>query len=113
MIRFLHTSDRQLGMARHFFSDGAQERYNRSGFDAIGSMGQIAKENECQFVLVCGDLFEPNLVDRKAVVRAAGRTQGCFNPSVYSSGQPWPFAGILPTQPAGETPTVQLVHGPS
>ena len=56
MIRFLHTSDWQWGMTRHFFSEGAQERYSQSRFDAIRSMGQIAKENECRFMLVCGDL---------------------------------------------------------
>ncbi len=70
MIRFLHTSDWQLGMTRHFFSEGAQERYSQSRFDAIRSMGQIAKENECRFMLVCGDLFESNQVDRKTVARA-------------------------------------------
>lgn len=70
MIRFLHTGDWQLGMTRHFFSEGAQERYSQSRFDAIRSMGQIARENQCQFMLVCGDLFESNQVDRKTVARA-------------------------------------------
>ena len=33
-------------------------------------MGRIAKEKECQFMLVCGDSFESNQVDRKTVARA-------------------------------------------
>jgi len=70
MIRFLHTSDWQLGMARHFLSEGAQERYSQARFDAIRTMGRIAKQQECQFMLVCGDVFESNQVDRKTVARA-------------------------------------------
>lgn len=70
MIRFLHTSDWQLGMTRHFLSEGAQERYSQARFDAIRTMGRIAKEENCKFMLVCGDAFESNQVDRKTVARA-------------------------------------------
>ncbi len=70
MIRFLHTSDWQLGMTRHFLSEGAQERYTQARFDAIRTMGRIAKSEDCQFMLVCGDAFESNQVDRKTVARA-------------------------------------------
>ena len=70
MIRFLNTSDWQLGMTRHFLSEGAQERYSQSRFDAIRTMGRVAKDEGCQFMLVCGDAFESNQVDRKTVARA-------------------------------------------
>lgn len=70
MTRFLHTSDWQLGMTRHFLSEGAQERYSQARFDAIRTMGRVAKDEKCQFMLVCGDAFESNLVDRKTVARA-------------------------------------------
>lgn len=70
MIRFLHSSDWQLGMTRHFLSEGAQERYGQARFDAIRTMGRIAKEEKCQFMLVCGDAFESNQVERKTVARA-------------------------------------------
>ena len=70
MVRFLQTSDWQLGMTRHFLSEGAQERYSQTRFDAIRAMGRIAKDKKCQFVLVCGDAFESNQVDRKTVARA-------------------------------------------
>ena len=69
-LRFLHTSDWQLGMTRHFLAEGAQERYSQSRFDAIRTMGRIAKDEKCQFMLVCGDAFESNQVDRKTVARA-------------------------------------------
>jgi DNA repair exonuclease SbcCD nuclease subunit len=70
MIRFLHTSDWQLGMTRHFFSEGAQERYNQARFDVIRTLGRIAEEEKCQFIAVCGDAFESNQVERKTVARA-------------------------------------------
>jgi DNA repair exonuclease SbcCD nuclease subunit len=69
-LRFLHTSDWQLGMTRHFLSEGAQERYSQARFDAIRALGRIAAEEHCRFVLVCGDAFESNQVDRKTVARA-------------------------------------------
>ncbi len=70
MVRFLHTSDWQLGMTRYLFSEGAQERFNQARFDAIRTLGKIAVESNCQFVVVCGDAFESNQVDRKTVARA-------------------------------------------
>ena len=65
MMRFLHTSDWQLGMTRRFLSEEAQAR-----FDAIRTIGRIAREKQCQFMLVCGDSFESNQMDRKTVARA-------------------------------------------
>ncbi len=70
MIRFLHTGDWQLGMTRHFFSEGVQERFAQSRFDAVRELGRIAGEKDCRFMVVCGDVFESNLVDRKTVLRA-------------------------------------------
>jgi len=70
MIRFLHTSDWQLGMTRHFLADDSQERYTQARFDAIRTLGRIAKEEQCNCMIVCGDAFESNQVDRKTVARA-------------------------------------------
>lgn len=68
-IRFLHTGDWQLGMTRHFFSEGVQETYSQARFDAIRRLGEIAEQHKCQFILVCGDAFESNQVDRRTVAR--------------------------------------------
>jgi hypothetical protein len=40
MIRFLHTSDWQLGMTRHLLTEGAQGRYSQSHFDAIAVLAK-------------------------------------------------------------------------
>lgn len=52
MYRFLHTSDWQLGMTRHFLTEGAQKRYTQARFDAIRTMRRIAKKENCQFISV-------------------------------------------------------------
>src|SRR3990172_5784687 len=70
MIRFLHTSDLQLGITRRLFSEGTQERDSQARFDAIRTMGRVSKDEGCRFMLVCGDAFESNQVDRKTVARA-------------------------------------------
>jgi DNA repair exonuclease SbcCD nuclease subunit len=70
MVRFLHTSDWHLGMTRHFLSEGVQERFTQSRFDAIRELGRIAEAEDCEFVVVSGDIFDSNLVDRKTVSRA-------------------------------------------
>lgn len=69
-VRFLHTADWQLGMTRHFLDDEAQARFTSARFDAIREIGRLAKQERCDFVVVCGDVFETNQVDRKTVARA-------------------------------------------
>ncbi len=70
MVRFIHTSDWQLGMTRHFLSEEAQARFTQARFDAIRAIGRLAAEERCEFVAVCGDVFESNQVDRRTVARA-------------------------------------------
>ncbi|MCK4487618.1 MAG: hypothetical protein KAU38_12775 [Desulfobacterales bacterium] len=62
MTRFLHTGDWQLGMTRHFFSEGVQERFAQSRFDAIRKLGSIAKEEDCRFMVVCKEILSRNVL---------------------------------------------------
>jgi DNA repair exonuclease SbcCD nuclease subunit len=70
MPRILHTSDWQLGMTRHFLGDEAQAAFTQARFDAIRRIGQIAAAERCELVVVAGDVFESNQVDRRTVARA-------------------------------------------
>lgn len=70
MVRFLHTSDWQLGMTRHFLRPAAQARFTDARIEAIRTIGRIARDEGCAFVAVAGDVFESNLVDRGIVSRA-------------------------------------------
>ena len=80
MIRFLHTSDWQLGMTRHFLQGEAQHRFAQARLDAIRNLGKIAKEKECAFIVVAGDVFETNQVNRQTIGRAAEALQACEVP---------------------------------
>jgi len=91
LIRFLHSGDWQLGMTRHFFSEGVQERFAQSRFDAIRKLGCIAEKEGCQFMVVSGDVFESNLVDRKTVLRAIEALKAVLVPVYLLPGNHDPF----------------------
>lgn len=69
-IRFLHTSDWQLGMTRVFLRGEAQARFADSRLAAVRKLGDIAQEKECAFVVAAGDLFEHNSVTDRVYARA-------------------------------------------
>lgn len=68
-IRFLHTSDWQLGMTRHFLSDEAAARFSQDRIDVIKQLGELAKEHDASFIVVAGDVFESNQLSRQTVMR--------------------------------------------
>lgn len=69
-MKFLHTADWQLGMTRHFLDADAQPRYTGARIDAIRRLGEIAAAQDCDFVLVCGDVFESNAVSPRIISRS-------------------------------------------
>lgn len=69
-VRFLHTSDWQLGMTRHFLKGEAQSRYTGARLDVIREIGRVARERRCDFVVVAGDVFDSNLMSAQTVRRA-------------------------------------------
>jgi len=70
MVRFVHTSDWQLGMTRHYLSPEAQARFTDARLQAIRTIGEVGRAAGAEFVLVAGDVFESNLVERQLVLRA-------------------------------------------
>jgi DNA repair exonuclease SbcCD nuclease subunit len=70
MTKFLHTADWQLGMTRHFLSDEAQARFTAARIEAITTIGALAVDEGCSFVVVGGDVFESNQIERQVVVRS-------------------------------------------
>lgn len=80
-MRFLHTSDWQLGMkAAHVGEVAARLREER--VVALGKLVEVARENKVDFVLVAGDTFEDNGVDRALVQKVADILSG-FEAPVY------------------------------
>ena len=69
-VRFIHTSDLQLGMTRHFLDDEAQARFAQARVDTLVTIGRLAKNEGCDFVAIAGDVFESNRVRPRTVGRA-------------------------------------------
>jgi DNA repair exonuclease SbcCD nuclease subunit len=70
MVSFIHTADWQLGMTRHFLSEESQARFSEARIEAIRVIGRLALDEGCAFVVVGGDVFETNHVERQVIVRA-------------------------------------------
>ena len=68
-MRFVATGDWQLGMTAHYLSAEARPRFHRARLDAVKRIGEIAAEESCDFVVVCGDVFESNQLDRAIISR--------------------------------------------
>ncbi|GAA1529601.1 metallophosphoesterase family protein [Brevibacterium picturae] len=68
-MRFVATGDWQLGMTAHYLSAEARPRFHRARLDAVKRIGEIAAAQSCDFVVVCGDVFESNQLDRAIISR--------------------------------------------
>ena len=68
-VRFLHSSDWQLGMTRHYLSDEAGHRFSQDRIDAIERLGKLAQEHDAAFIVVAGDVFESNMLEGQTVDR--------------------------------------------
>lgn len=68
-MRFLHTSDWQLGLSRYYLDEDARARYAADRFEAIRRLGELAEREGAGFVVVAGDVFDSNRVDRRTLLR--------------------------------------------
>lgn len=69
-ITFLHSSDWQLGMMRRFLGPDGQARWGQARLDAVARIGEVAEQSGAAFVVVTGDVFEHNQVERQTILRA-------------------------------------------
>lgn len=83
MVRFIHTADWQLGMTRAFLNVDAQARFSEARIETIRKIGHLAEEESCPFVVVCGDVFETNHVERQVIVRALDAMAGTPDVTFY------------------------------
>ncbi|KAB1661415.1 DNA repair exonuclease [Pseudoclavibacter sp. CFCC 13796] len=68
-MRFLATADWQLGMSAGFLEPEARPRFAQARFDVLQRITRLAAERKAQFVVVCGDVFETNQLDRSVIAR--------------------------------------------
>lgn len=130
MVRFIHTSDWQLGMTRRFLSPEAQSRFTDARLQAIRTIGEVARQRDAAFVLVAGDVFESNMVERQLVLRALHAMREAAVPFYLLPGNHDPLAAgsvflspeftaecppnvtVLDGTPVGPAPRVTLVSAP-
>lgn len=70
MVRFIHTSDWQLGMTRHYLDADAQPRFTADRIHTVRRILTLAQERACDFVVVAGDVFEHPNLHRQDIGRA-------------------------------------------
>ncbi len=79
MVRFLHTADWQIGMRAARLGPIAS-RVRQERLSAAERVVRLAEENVVDFVIVAGDTFEHNAVERSLVQRVADILGRCPRP---------------------------------
>lgn len=69
-VRVLATADWQLGMPAAFLDDEARPRFAQARLDAVKMIGEIVRDQQVDLVVVGGDVFDSNQLDRSVVARA-------------------------------------------
>ena len=89
-MKFLHTADWQIGMrAAHVGAAGVRVREER--LDAARRVIDVARGAGAEFVVVCGDTFEDNGVDRVLVQKVVDILTGFGGPVHVTPGNHDPF----------------------
>ena len=88
-------------MTRRWLGEDARARFADARIDAIRRLGSIARDAACEFVVVCGDVFESNHVERRTVVRALEALHGIPVPVVLLPGNhdPLDAASVFRKEP--------------
>ena len=70
-MRFLHTSDWQMGMRAPEGAGAAGDRIRQARLQAARNVLQVARDRDVDFICIAGDTFETNDVDRILVRKVA------------------------------------------
>lgn len=100
-MRFIATADWQLGKQALFLPAEARARYAQARLDAVAAIGRLAAEVSADCVLVGGDIFESNQLDRAIVGRTLEVLRG-FSVPVYllpGNHDPLDAASIYDSKP--------------
>lgn len=92
-IRFIHTSDWQLGMTRALLHAEADARFGQARIDAVRTIGQLASKHEAAFIVVAGDVFESNQLSQQTLMRALDALQAVTVPIFLLPGNHDPLDG--------------------
>ena len=70
MVSFIHTADWQLGKPFGQFDAGLSERLRQARIDMIMRIGNLAKAESIQHVVVAGDVFDQERPNRSTIRQA-------------------------------------------
>jgi DNA repair exonuclease SbcCD nuclease subunit len=57
-------------MSRYYFTADSQPLFIQARFDSVVNIGKIANDQNCEFIVVCGDVFESNQVSQRTIDNA-------------------------------------------
>lgn len=92
MVRFVHTADLQIGKPFNWAGDRAQSKLRDEREEVVSRIGEVAREQEADFILVAGDLFDDNNVEDDVVSRTCQRLSASDVPVLILPGN-HDFAG--------------------
>ena len=90
-FRFLHTSDWQLGMPARFLGEESSTRFAEARLAAVEKVFNVAKEQQCQAIVVAGDVFDSNLLRPEVYRRAMNVLERAPVPVFLLPGNHDPF----------------------
>jgi DNA repair exonuclease SbcCD nuclease subunit len=115
-VRFLHTSDWQLGITRAFLGTEAQAQWSADRLEAVRGLLALAGEQACAAVVVAGDVFEHHLVPAGVVAQTLDALASSPVPVVLLPGNHDPLdpASIYRERASAEKlpPPVQVATDP-
>ncbi|WP_437986630.1 metallophosphoesterase family protein [Sorangium sp. So ce117] len=85
-IRFLHTADLQLGMPFGKIPGDAGAKLRERRLDVIDKLGEVARANRADFVLVAGDFFDANNARDRLVQQVLSRVRQAKVPFLVLPG---------------------------
>lgn len=114
MIRFLHTADWQIGMKAAGLG-AASQRVREARLDSIRRIIAIAKDRSIEVILVAGDVFEDNAVDRLLVRKVGEALSGYPGKTFIIPGNHDPLVpGSVWEHPVwNDLPNVTVVREPA
>ncbi|MBC2601012.1 metallophosphoesterase family protein [Puniceicoccus vermicola] len=81
MIRFIHTADWQMGMKASGLGQ-VSKAVRDARLDSIKRLVELGNDRDAELMLITGDIFEDNAVDR-LLVRKVGQLLAGFNGKVF------------------------------
>lgn len=107
-MRFLHTADWQWGMpARFLKSADGPAQYAAARLDAVRRIGEVARSEQCEFVVVCGDVFDANQLSATTILRSLDALRSIEVPVYLLPGNHDPY------DPGSVYKAAELQHLPS